>query len=84
MIRKYTYSKKIDDLKDPREEIIYRDDPWTPVRDREGFDKALITHECENCYEYLGHLFIYVEEYENEVNYCPYCGYKSKNKLDKE
>jgi len=82
MNRLYTYSKDISKLEDPREEIIYRDDSWNPVRFRDGFDKALVTHECGCCYEYLGHLFFYMEEYEDEINYCPYCGYKSKNTVE--
>ena len=36
---------------------------------------------ANTCYEENGKLFITNGEYSNQVNYCPFCGYKAKIQL---
>ena len=46
---------------------------WGVIKKDGGFGQAIIF-----CYERDGMLFVDNDEYNNQVNFCPFCGHKAK------
>ena len=61
----------------------HRDWSYKDLPNRPEFDMGIYGMAIIFCFEVpSGYLFVTNGEYSNKVNYCPWCGYEAKRKIE--